>query len=118
MMIGDGLNDTAAFSSADVGLSVQGSVEESLKVSDAYILNNDLSSIVELLQQAEMTKNTMRRNTIFSISYNTVAGTFALLGYINPLAAAVLMPLSSLVLIGSSIYGQTSINLWRKSRAL
>ncbi len=118
MMIGDGLNDTAAFSSADVGLSVQGSVEESLKVSDAYILNNDLSSIIEILQQAEITKSTMRRNTIFSIAYNTVAGTFALLGYINPLAAAVLMPLSSLLLIGSSIYGQTSLNIWRKSRAL
>ncbi len=115
MMIGDGLNDIAAFSSADVGLSVQGSVEESLKVSDAYILNNDLFSVAGLIKHGKITKNTLRRNIAFSIAYNLGAGSLALLGYINPLAAAVLMPTSSLLLIGSSIYGQ-SVNTWRRSR--
>ncbi len=113
MMIGDGLNDIAAFSSADVGLSVQGSVEESLKVSDAYILNNDLFSVAEVIKHGKITKNTLRRNIVFSIAYNLCAGSLALLGYIDPLAAAVLMPASSLLLIGSSIYGQ-SLNSWRR----
>lgn len=110
MMIGDGLNDTAAFSSADVAVSVQGSAEESLKVSDAYILDNSLIKVVELFHHAGISKKSIRRNTSFSIAYNIIAGTLALLGYINPLAAAVLMPLSSLLLIGSTLYGQNNLN--------
>lgn len=110
MMIGDGLNDTAAFACADVAVSVQGSAEESLKVSDAYILDNSLIKIVELFHHADISRKSIRRNTSFSIAYNIIAGTLALLGYINPLAAAVLMPLSSLLLIGSTLYGQNNLN--------
>lgn len=106
MMIGDGLNDAAALTSADIGIAIQGSVEESMKVSDAYILNNDLFSVLELMNQGGSVKDTLRRNTTFSILYNVAAGSFALLGFISPLIAAVLMPLSSLLLIGSSLYGR------------
>jgi len=118
MMIGDGLNDTSAFSSSDVGVSVQGSVEESLKVSDAYILNNNLFNIVDLLEHGDITKRSIKRNTFFSVAYNIIAGTLALFGYINPLAAAVLMPLSSLLLIGSTLYGQNNLNQRRQSTIL
>jgi Cu2+-exporting ATPase/Cu+-exporting ATPase len=114
LMVGDGLNDTSAFSSADVGVSVQGSVEESLKVSDAYLLNNSLINIVDLLEFGDITKNSINRNTRFSVAYNITAGTLALFGFINPLIAAVLMPLSSVLLIGSSLYGYNKLSLKRK----
>ncbi len=115
LMVGDGLNDTAAFSSSDVGVSVQGSVEESLKVSDSYLLNNNLFNLVDLLEYGSITKNSITRNTRFSLVYNITAGTLALLGYINPLMAAVLMPLSSVLLIGSSLYGYNKLNVRRES---
>jgi len=111
MMIGDGLNDAGALTASDVGVAIQGSVEESMRVSDAYILNNDLFTVLELIEHGKSAKDTVRRNTAFSIAYNAAAGSFALLGYISPLAAAVLMPLSSLLLIGSTLYGQKNLRL-------
>ncbi|MEW6143583.1 MAG: heavy metal translocating P-type ATPase [Thermodesulfobacteriota bacterium] len=107
MMIGDGLNDAGALSSSDVGVAIQGSVGESMKVSDAYILENDLFTILDLIDHGRVIRETVRRNTAFSITYNVTAGAFALMGFINPLAAAVLMPLSSVLLIFSSLYGQS-----------
>jgi Cu2+-exporting ATPase/Cu+-exporting ATPase len=107
MMIGDGLNDAGALSSSDVGVAIQGSVGESMKVSDAYILENNLFTILDLIDHGRVIRETVRRNTAFSITYNVTAGAFALMGFINPLAAAVLMPLSSVLLIFSSIYGQS-----------
>jgi Cu2+-exporting ATPase/Cu+-exporting ATPase len=110
LMVGDGLNDTAAFSASDISVSVQGSVEESLKVSDSYLLNNNLFNIVDLLEYGSITRNSITRNTRFSLVYNIAAGTLALLGYINPLVAAALMPLSSVLLVGSSLYGYNKLN--------
>lgn len=117
MMIGDGLNDAGALSSADIGIAIQGSVEESLKVSDVYALNNDLFMIVDFLDHGNATVRTIKRNRVFSIIYNLTAGTFALLGYINPIIAAVLMPLSSLLLTGSALYEKNWLAIKEKKKA-
>jgi len=116
MMIGDGLNDAGALSSADISVAIQGSVEESLKVSDVYVLNNDLFTIVDFLNHGGATVQTIKRNRVFSIVYNLTAGTLALLGYINPLLAAILMPLSSLLLISSTLYGKSRFTVKEKDR--
>ncbi len=110
LMVGDGLNDTGAMSSADASVSVQGGVEESLKVSDVYILNNDLYTLLDIFQHADLTRQTIRRNSVFSVLYNVGGGALAVMGYVGPLVAAVLMPLSSVLLIASSVYGYNKMS--------
>ena len=45
----------------------------------------------------------MRINFALSLSYNIVAATLAAIGWINPLVAAILMPISSLSVVAMSL---------------
>ena len=111
MFIGDGLNDAGAISASDIGIAVQGSADQSLRISDIYMLNNELSSLTKLFNLGNATSRTVMVNSVLSLTYNIIAGAFALIGFINPLAAAVLMPISSLLLLLSSLAGTGSLEL-------
>jgi cation transport ATPase len=54
-----------------------------------------------------MTTNVIKRNFMFSIGYNIVGATLAMMGLLNPLLAAILMPLSSLTVISHSFRAKT-----------
>ncbi len=105
IMIGDGLNDAGAFTSADISIAVKGSVEKNFELSDVFLIKDNIANIKELFNNIRFTTNSVKRNTFISIGYNIIAGYFALSGHISPLIAAVLMPLSSLILLTSTYYG-------------
>lgn len=98
IFVGDGLNDLAALKQAEVSFAVRGPFEATLQVSDIYAPQKKLSAVVEIIQLAEKVQSTVNRNLLFAIFYNAVGGVLALMGFINPLVAAILMPISSLVI--------------------
>jgi Cu2+-exporting ATPase/Cu+-exporting ATPase len=51
----------------------------------------------------------LRRNFALSLAYNAIGGVLALGGWINPLAAAVLMPLSSITVLLGSAWGTAEL---------
>lgn len=99
LMVGDGANDTLAMAGADVSVAVRGGMEASLKTADVYFSQSNLNGLVELIALSENTRKAIRRNLIVSLTYNLAGGTLALMGYIHPLLAAVLMPASSFTLV-------------------
>jgi Cu2+-exporting ATPase len=100
LMIGDGANDSLAFNEAlCTGTPVidRGLLEHK---ADFYFLGRSLGGLRNLFDSASLRDRAVRRVITFAIAYNAVAVAICMAGRMSPLAAAVLMPLSSLVTIG------------------
>ena len=48
----------------------------------------------------------IRRNLVFSLTYNVIAVSFAITGNMSPLLAAILMPLSSMTVVSEFVSGE------------
>jgi Cu2+-exporting ATPase len=105
MMVGDGVNDAAALALADVGVAVQGGTGASVVAADIVLTRPGLGPLVDTLGGARRLLGVVWRNLAFSLVYNIVGASLALAGLVGPLVAAVLMPVSSLTVIGSSVVG-------------
>ncbi|MGZ6485960.1 MAG: heavy metal translocating P-type ATPase [Pseudobdellovibrio sp.] len=104
LYIGDGLNDLQALSKAHVSFAVRGPFEATMQVSDIYAPQKKLNSILEIIDIAERVQKTVQANLLFAVFYNAVGGTLALMGFINPLLAAILMPISSVLLTTHTVW--------------
>ncbi len=106
LMVGDGHNDALALSKASASLAVKGCAETSLRAADAYSQQNDLRIILSALQLGRFYHRLIRQNVTLSLTYNLVAGSMAIAGLVDPLMAAVLMPINSFVVIGATVLAQ------------
>lgn len=118
LYFGDGTNDLPAMKTAPVSIAVQAASFETQAASDILMFDAELRDVETLFAIARGTRSLNRRNFALALAYNLGAGAAALAGFVNPLAAAVLMPAASLALLGSTLLGtETLRRLARGGRA-
>jgi Cu2+-exporting ATPase len=99
LMVGDGLNDTAALAAAHASVSPASALDVARSASDVVILRTGFENIPLLLRVSRMCRTLSQQNFAIAAVYNCIAVPIALAGYATPLAAALAMSLSSITVL-------------------
>lgn len=96
LMVGDGLNDTAALAGAHASISPSSALDASRVVSDIVLLGQDIAPISDAIATARQAQKRIHENFQLATLYNIVAIPVAIIGLATPLIAALAMSLSSI----------------------
>jgi Cu2+-exporting ATPase len=103
LMVGDGLNDTAALAFAHASLAPSTALDISRNAADVLIVKNSLAVIPDLLRLAKVGRKRMLQNFVLAIGYNVIAVPLAFMGLVTPLIAALMMSASSVTVIANAV---------------
>jgi len=102
-MVGDGINDAAVLSAADVSFAMGSGAALAQAHADTVLLSSQLVSVLDTAKTAARSMRIIRENLGWATLYNLTAIPAAALGYLNPWLSGVGMAASSAVVIANAL---------------
>ncbi len=102
MMCGDGINDSPALASADIGVSVNSGTDIAMDSSEVILTRNNLGSIVNLINISKKTMRNIKQNLFWAFFYNALMIPIAI-GILKPINISINPMIASIAMVISSI---------------
>jgi Cu+-exporting ATPase len=102
-MVGDGINDAAALTQADLGIAMSSGSDLAVSSADITIMNGQLHLVGESFELSKGVLRIIRQNLFWAFSYNTLGIPLAAIGFLSPMLAGAAMALSSVSVVTNSL---------------